>query len=87
MTMSEEHSKVLNSILSVLNHSDAEVSEADYQSWKQLYETLPEDEKVFRLLVALSQYLLSGCNASAAILASAVICTQRWCEEKSDKDF
>lgn len=66
---------------------DFDVSEEEYTHWKANYENLPEHEKVFSLLVALSQYFLSGCRASAAILGTAVVCTHRWTEEKSMEDF
>ncbi|AXC39122.1 UNVERIFIED_ORG: hypothetical protein [Escherichia phage CMSTMSU] len=34
------------------------------------------------MIGVISQYLLGGGRASASILASAIICTSRWCDEK-----
>lgn len=76
----------LDKILEALG-DDFDVSDEEYKAWKTCYENLPDHEKVFSLLGALSQYLLSGCRASAAILGTAMICTSRWTEEKSMEDF
>ncbi len=85
--MLNEHSKVLKKILSELEDDNIEVSEEEYQAWKVNFEQLAEHEKVFKLIGVLSQYLLGGGRAGAAILASAVICTSRWCNEKDMEDF
>lgn len=63
------------------------VSDEDYNAWKVWYETLPEHEKVERLLGAVSQYLTNPCKGSAAVMASAIVCTNRWVDEKSNEDF
>lgn len=84
--MLNEQSKLLKKICSELD-DDIDVSEEDYQKWKINFEQLPEHEKVFRLLGVLSQYLLGGGRAGASILASAIICTTRWCDEKDEEDF
>lgn len=66
---------------------DFEVTEEEYAAWKVWYENLKDHEKVFHLLGALSQFLLSGCRASSVVLATAVICTSRWQNEKEMEDF
>lgn len=76
----------LKAVISKLSEN-FEVTDEEYQNWKVWYETLPEHEKVFRLLGAVSQYLVSPCNASASVLASAIVCSERWCNEKDDEDF
>ena len=63
------------------------VSDDDYNSWKENFESLSEHEKVFQLLGVLSQYLLGGGRAGASVLATAVICTNRWCQEKDNEAF
>jgi oligoendopeptidase F len=64
-----------------------DVSDEDYQNWKVWYESLQDYEKVDRLLGAISQYLTTPCNASASVMASAIVCTNRWTNEKADEDF
>lgn len=83
-----EHNAVLKMIMSELG-SELAVTEEEYQSWKKDFEQLPEHDKVFNLLGVISQYLLSAGESKAAssILASAIICTSRWCDEKSLDDF
>lgn len=66
---------------------DVTVSDDEYEAWKKWYETLSEHDKIFHVVGATSQYLISGCRASAAVFASAIICTNRWIEEKSLDDF
>lgn len=84
--MMNNHSALLKKICSELD-DDIDVSEEDYQKWKINFEQLQEHEKVFRLVGVLSQYLLGGGRAGASILASAIICTTRWCDEKDEEDF
>lgn len=76
----------LNKILEHLG-DNFDLTDEEYEAWKTNYENLPDHEKVFSLLGALSQYLLSDCRASAAILGTAILCTSRWTEEKSMEDF
>ena len=66
---------------------DFNVPDDEYEKWKEQYDALPEYEKVQRLLDVLSQYLTSGDSASASILATAVVCTRRWCNEKEWDEF
>lgn len=84
--LNEEHTKVLKKILSDIE-DNITVSDSDYESWKVNFERLNEHEKVFQLLGVMSQYLLSGCRASASVFATAVICIDRWCDEKDLEDF
>lgn len=81
-----EHSAVLKKILNDLD-GEFNVSEEEYQSWKNDFEQLTDYDKVFNMIGVISQYLLGGGRASATILASAIICTARWCDEKSLEDF
>lgn len=81
-----EHSAVLKKILNDLG-SEIEVSDEEYEFWKKDFEQLSESDKVFNMIGVVSQYLLGGGRASASILASAIICTARWCQEKSIDDF
>lgn len=85
--MLNEQSKLLKKILSEMEDINVEVTDEEYQAWKVNFEQLEEHEKVFRLLGVLSQYLLGGGRAGATILASAVICTHRWCQEKDLENF
>lgn len=85
--LNEEHSKVLNKITEVLGDQYTDVSDEEYAEWKERFELLSEHEKVFQLLCVMSQYLLSGCRASAAIFAGTVVCISRWCDEKEQDDF
>lgn len=78
---------VLKQIMKDLPESDTTVSDEDYEKWKLYFDSLEEHEKVFNLLGVLSQYLLDGGRAAAYILASAIICTSRWCDEKDLEDF
>lgn len=84
--MNEELNSVLKALLNDVP-ADIEVPEEDYQKWKADYEHLPEHEKVFNLLGVLSQYLTSGGRTAASMLAVAIICTDRWCNEKDLEDF
>ena len=81
-----EHSAVLKKILKDLD-GEFNVTEEEYQNWKKGFEQLTEYDKVFNMIGVNSQYLLGGGRASASILASAIICTSRWCDEKSLEDF
>lgn len=63
------------------------VSDEDYEKWKSWYDTIPEYEKIEHLLGAIAQYLSSGDRTSAVILATAIICTNRWTDAKSFEDF
>lgn len=81
-----EVSPALRAIMNDLADS-FEVTDEEYNRWKYWYETLPEHEKLERLLGAISQYLTSPGRASASIMASAIVCTNRWCNEKSTEDF
>ncbi|UTS53450.1 hypothetical protein UES1_075 [Escherichia phage UE-S1] len=85
MIMSE-HSAVLKKILKEID-GEFNVTEEEYQHWKKDFEQLTEYDKVFNMIGVISQYLLGGGRASASILASAIICTSRWCDEKSLEDF
>lgn len=82
-----EYSNVLKAIIADLGEDCANVSEEEYQLWKMNYENLPEHDKVFNLLGAMSQYLTCASKASASILATAVVCTERWCNEKDLENF
>ncbi|MDS1552154.1 hypothetical protein QPL51_03760 [Escherichia coli] len=84
--MMSEHSAVLKKILKDLD-GEFNVTEEEYQNWKKGFEQLTEYDKVFNMIGVISQYLLGGGRASASILASAIICTSRWCDEKSLEDF
>lgn len=84
--MMSEHSSVLKKILKELD-GEFNVTEEEYQHWKKGFEQLTEYDKVFNMIGVISQYLLGGGRASASILASAIICTSRWCDEKSLEDF
>lgn len=81
-----EVSPVLKIIMKDLAR-DFEVSDEEYNRWKSWYDTLPEYEKLERLLGAISQYLTSPSHGAAAIMASAIVCTHRYIEEKSLEDF
>lgn len=81
-----EYNEVLKKILKDLD-GELNVSEEEYQSWKKDFEQLTESYKVYNMIGVISQYLLGGSKASASILASAIICTSRWCEEKDLEDF
>ncbi len=81
-----EHRAVLKKILNELG-DEFNVTEEEYQCWKKDFELLAEYDKVFNMIGVISQYLLGGGRASASILASAIICTSRWCDEKSLGDF
>ncbi|EHU8780972.1 hypothetical protein N0S44_000202 [Escherichia coli] len=81
-----EHSAVLKKILKEID-GEFNVTEEEYQHWKKDFEQLTEYDKVFNMIGVISQYLLGGGRASASILASAIICTSRWCDEKSLEDF
>lgn len=81
-----EHSAVLKKIVAELDE-EITVSDTEYESWKKDFEQLPEYDKVFNMIGVISQYLLGGGKASASILASAIICTSRWCDEKSLEEF
>lgn len=85
MIMSE-HSAVLKKILKEID-GEFNVTEEEYQHWRKDFEQLTEYDKVFNMIGVISQYLLGGGRASASILASAIICTSRWCDEKSLEDF
>lgn len=85
MIMSE-HSAVLKKILKEID-GEFNVTEEEYQHWKKDFEQLTEYDKVFNMIGVISQYLLGGGRASASILASAIICTSRWCDEKRLEDF
>lgn len=85
MIMSE-HSAVLKQILKEID-GEFNVTEEEYQHWKKDFEQLNEYDKVFNMIGVISHYLLGGGRASASILASAIICTSRWCDEKSLEDF
>lgn len=85
MIMSE-HSAVLKKILKEID-GEFNVTEEEYQHWKKDFEQLTEYDKVLNMIGVISQYLLGGGRASASILASAIICTSRWCDEKSLEDF
>lgn len=85
----KSETKLLQKILAELD-TDPEsfnVTDAEYQAWKSNFEQMEEHEKVFNLLGVLSQYLLGGGRAGASVLASAVICTSRWCNEKDNEAF
>lgn len=82
-----EVSKVLKNIMDAVGDIDISVSEDEYASWKLYFDGLSEHDKVFNLLGALSQYLISGSSASAAVLMVAMICTERWCKEKDQEEF
>lgn len=84
--MMSEHSAVLKKILKELD-GEFNVTDEEYQHWKKDFEQLTEYYKVFNMIGVISQYLLGGGRASASILASAIICTSRWCDEKSLEDF
>lgn len=81
-----EQSAVLKMILNDLD-GEFNVTEEEYQHWKKEFEQLSEHDKMFTLIGVISQYLLGGSRASASIFASAIICTSRWCDEKSLEDF
>ncbi|MFS8320021.1 hypothetical protein ACMG5I_03760 [Escherichia coli] len=81
-----EHSAVLKKILKEID-GEFNVTEEEYQHWKKDFEQLTEYDKVFNMIGVISQYLLGGGRASASILASAIICTSRWCDEKRLEDF
>lgn len=81
-----EHSAVLKKILKEID-GEFNVTEEEYQHWRKDFEQLTEYDKVFNMIGVISQYLLGGGRASASILASAIICTSRWCDEKSLEDF
>ena len=85
MIMSK-NSAVLKKILKEID-GEFNVTEEEYQHWKKDFEQLTEYDKVFNMIGVISQYLLGGGRASASILASAIICTSRWCDEKSLEDF
>lgn len=84
--MNEKFPPQLQLILDTLP-VEVEVSDEEYSEWKSHYEVLPEHEKVERLLNVLCQYLTSHDAAAATILASAVMCTRRWCNEKDWEIF
>lgn len=67
--------------------SDIDVTDEEYQKWKEYYDDLSESDKVANLLGVMSEYLLSNSNASASVLAVAVICTNRWVQEQNQKEF
>ncbi|WAE77300.1 hypothetical protein vBEcoMphAPEC6_02215 [Escherichia phage ph0011] len=81
-----KNSAVLKKILKEID-GEFNVTEEEYQHWKKDFEQLTEYDKVFNMIGVISQYLLGGGRASASILASAIICTSRWCDEKSLEDF
>lgn len=80
-------SKILSSICENLPDGDLTITDAEYYAWKERFDDLKEHEKVFEIVGSLSQYLTSGCRASASIFASALTCTARWCNEKDNEDF
>lgn len=80
-------SKILSSICEHLPDGDLVITDEEYYVWKSRFEDLKEHEKVFEIVGALSQYLTSGCRASASVFASAMTCTARWCNEKDNEDF
>lgn len=81
-------SSLLKQILEQLpNGYDFSVSDDEYTKWKDYFEDKSEHEKVSNLLNVLSQFLTSGCSASASVLANAIICTTRWCDEKEQHEF
>lgn len=87
--MSDSESKLLQKILSEMEDGfeSFTVSDEEYQAWKIHFEQKSEHDKVFNLLGVLSQYLLGGGRAGASVLASAVICTSRWCNEKDNEEW
>jgi hypothetical protein len=81
-----ELSPVLKLIMQDLSE-EFEITDAEYEKWREWYDTLKEHEKLERLLGAISQYLTSPSKGSAVVMASAITCTHRYIEEKSEKDF
>ena len=81
-----ELSPVLNLIMKDLA-DEFSVSDEEYRRRFIWYDKLPDYEKLERLLGAVSQYLTSPSAGSAAIMASAIVCTHRYIEEKSLEDF
>lgn len=80
-------SYITDEICSILG-GDPSIPEDQYQVWKDRYESQTEAEKVFDLLGAISQYLLSpSSHASCSVLAMALVCTHRWTNEKMDEEF
>lgn len=82
----KEISPVLKLIMKDLA-DEFSVSDEEYRRWFIWYDKLPDYEKLERLLGAVSQYLTSPSSGSAAIMASAIVCTHRYIEEKSLEDF
>ncbi len=66
---------------------DYSVSDSEYFTWKIWYESLPEHEKIFHLLGAVSEFTINPSHSGASIFASALVCTQRWLDEKFDEEF
>lgn len=87
MNDDKDLSPELRAVLKSVGDDNVSITDADYAQWKEWYETLPEHEKLFRLLGALSQYFTNPCKASSSILMSAIICTSRWCNDKDMEDF
>lgn len=81
-----EVSPVLKLIMKDLAE-EFDVTDEEYNRWKSWYDTLQDYEKLERLLGAISQYLTSPSKGAAAIMASAIVCTHRYIEEKSAEDF